>query len=257
MSEYTIQKTERYGWRRDLPDYRDKQFVTSMALAALPSSVDLRPSFTVAYDQGQLGSCTANAIGAMIEYTLGKQKFSVFMPSRLFIYYNERMLEGTIGQDSGAMLRTGMKVINKFGACSEVTSPYVISRFKRKPSQKAYTEGLKHIAIEYMRVDQTKLALQSCLAEGLPVVFGFAVYRSFESAEVARTGVVPMPNPGESMLGGHAVVLVGYDDRLERYLVRNSWGTAWGQQGYFWMPYEYVHNPNLAADFWTLHTMSG
>ena len=98
--------------------------------------------------------------------------------------------------------------------------------------------------------------MKGCLAAGYPFVFGFAVYESFESKEVAQSGVVPMPKPGERVLGGHAVMAVGYDDEQRNFIVRNSWGSGWGQDGYFLMPYHYLHDPNLASDFWTVRMLS-
>jgi C1A family cysteine protease len=256
----TIRKrpAQRYGWLPDIPDARDYMFSAPEAvLKKLPTKVDLRDGghMPPVYDQGQLGSCTANAIGAAFEYEQSKQGLRDFMPSRLFIYYNERDIEGTVDSDSGAMIRDGIKSVAKLGVCKETTWPYKTADFRQKPSDKAYTEAAKHQALVYRRVIANLHQLQGCLASGSPVVFGFSVYESFESEDVARTGEVPLPPRGETLIGGHAVVSVGYDDSTQRFLVRNSWGDAWGQQGYCTMPYGYLTDPSLARDFWAIYTV--
>jgi len=253
----------RFGWVRDLPDQRDHLYAAPpQYLSALPSQVDLRPQCPPIYDQGQIGSCTANAIGAAHEFNQMKQKLaapSPFAPSRLFIYYNERAIEHTTGSDSGAQIRDGMKSIAKQGVCREdPTWPYSAAPFPpnklltKKPSAAAYKEALKYQAIQYQRVPQVLSQMKGCLAAGYPFVFGFTVYESFESQQVASNGVVPMPPAGEQVLGGHAVLAVGYDDSQQRFIVRNSWGTGWGDKGYCYMPYLYLNDTQLASDFWTL-----
>ena len=255
MSNRTMQK---YGWLPDLPDYRDYKFSESFtAQAALPASVDLRPKMPPVYNQGNLGSCTGNAIAAALEYDLIKQNLPSFTPSRLFIYYNERLLEGTVRSDSGAMIRDGIKTVSKQGACKETIWPYDVVKFARKPTIAAYKDGLTHVGLSYYSVNQTELDIKTALASNFPVVFGFTVYSSFEGQEVASTGIVKMPAAGESVLGGHAVLIVGYDDKKRQFIVRNSWGPNWGASGYFYMPYDYVTNLNLADDFWVISKISG
>jgi C1A family cysteine protease len=248
-------KHKRYGWIPDLPDNRDLPYLAPHSiLRALPPSVDLRPAFAKipAYDQGQLGSCTANAIAGALQYDQNAQKEPKVMPSRLFIYYNERKIEGTVQSDSGAMIRDGIKSVSKQGAPHETLWPYTIAKFKAKPSPAAYRDGLKHPAILYQRLTQTLDQLKGCLAAGFPFVFGFTVYESFESAAVAKSGDVPLPSQGEQVLGGHAVLAVGYDDSKQRFIVMNSWGTGWGKKGFFTMPYAYMTDSNLADDLWTV-----
>jgi C1A family cysteine protease len=258
MTAPTPRKTKRYGWVPDLPDQRDHIFAAPpTVLAELPPSVDLREKCPKdIYDQGQLGSCTANAIGAAFEFELIKQGLTDFMPSRLFIYYNERAREGTIECDSGAMIRDGIKSVAKQGVCDEVSWPYEISKFTAEPPATCYAEALNNRATTYQRVARTLPQLKGCLANGFPIVFGFRVYQSFESAEVARTGEVPMPGPKEEALGGHAVLAVGYDDSRGRFLVRNSWGVGWGDAGYFTMPYAYLTERGLSSDFWAINIVS-
>jgi C1A family cysteine protease len=247
---------ERFGWVPDLPDARDFMFsAPESVLTTLPTKVDLRTKMPSIYDQGQLGSCTANAIGAAFEFDQLKEGYKDFMPSRLFIYYNERAMEGTVDTDSGAMIRDGMKSVAKVGVCTEDTWPYDIAQFTAKPPTKAYTEAKKHQALLYKRIIPNLHQLQGCLAAGYPFVFGFSVYESFMSAEVAKTGEVPLPPRNEQMIGGHAVVGVGYDDKIQRFIVRNSWGTKWGKRGHCTMPYGYLTDPQLASDFWAIYTV--
>ncbi len=243
-----------YGWVPDLPDHRDHIYSAPIARAeALPPSVDLRSGCPPVYDQGQLGSCTANAIAAALQFDQIKQRErDVFPPSRLFIYYNERAMENTVNEDSGAMIRDGIKTVSKEGAPHESLWPYNIAKFTTKPSDAAYKDGAKHRAVQYQRLTAVATQFKGCLASGYPFVFGFAVYESFESAAVSKNGTVPMPDPREQQLGGHAVLAVGYDDASERFLVRNSWGPKWGMAGYFTMPYAYLLDDNLADDFWTI-----
>jgi C1A family cysteine protease len=221
---------------------------------ALPRSVSLRPQMPPVYDQGQLGSCTANSIGAILEFNeLRQSEKGATTPSRLFIYYNERAMEGTVGQDSGAEIRDGIKSVAQLGAPPETDWPYVITRFARKPPAKAYKDALEHQAIRYARVPHTEVGIQNVLAAGFPISFGFTVYESFENS-VGSDGIVPMPSPSETVVGGHAVVAVGYKQiRRQLYFeCRNSWGPGWGDKGYFWLPTSYVSSGGLASDFWVI-----
>jgi C1A family cysteine protease len=248
----TKTKTHGYGWVPDVPDQRDYLLSSIMRIPAkLPAKIDLRPLCSQVEDQGQLGSCTANALAGALEFLERKDKVAFEDVSRLFIYYNERAIEHTIASDSGAMIRDGIKTLAKQGVCAEKKWPYVILKFKVKPSPVCYKDGLNHQITSYHRI-LTLDEMRSCLAEGFPFVFGFTVYESFESQAVASTGVVNMPGPHEKSLGGHAVLGVGYDDSKQRFFVRNSWGDKWGMKGYFTMPYKYVADRNLSDDFWTI-----
>jgi C1A family cysteine protease len=241
-----------YGWRRQIPDFRDKTHYHKTS-GKLPSKIDLRRSFAEPYDQGQLGSCTANAICALWQYRRKQEKKPAWMPSRLYLYFFERSLEHTAIYDSGAQIRDGMKVLNSQGVCPEKEWPYDISKFAVYPPVKCFTDVTKFESRKYATLDNTNgESLLTALAERNPFVFGFTVYESFESPEVAKTGIVPMPSKSEKALGGHAVVAVGFSLATQMFLVRNSWGVNWGLKGYFWMPFSYLTNPNLASDFWTL-----
>jgi C1A family cysteine protease len=243
-----------YGWVPDLPDQRDLMYsAPMMVMKKLPSKIDLTSKCPPVYNQGQIGSCTANALSAAFEFDRKKQKLQDFMPSRLFLYYNERVLQNTVNSDSGAFIRDGIKTLNVNGICPEKEWPYDVTKFAQKPPQKCYADALKCNIKSYQRLNNTNLSqLQSCLSEGFPFVFGFTVYESFESQQVAKTGMVPMPTPKEKVVGGHAVMAVGYDDTRQVAIVRNSWGKGWGVKGYFYMPYGYITSSHLCDDFWTI-----
>jgi len=243
-----------YGWQKDLPDQRDYAYAAPTP-GPLPAKVDLRPACPPVYDQGQLGSCTANAIAGAIQFDRLKQKLADFVPSRLFIYYNERVMEHSVASDSGAQIRDGIKSVGVQGDCPETEWPYNPAKFKTKPAAVYYTDALKYKAVSYQRVTQTSGQLKGCLASGWPFVFGFTVYESFESAAVAKSGHAPLPGSGESVVGGHALVGVGYDDAKQWFIVRNSWSADWGMKGYFTLPYAYVIGADLASDFWTIRVV--
>jgi C1A family cysteine protease len=241
-----------YGWVPDRPDFRDKLYA---AIAAppkkMPPKVDLRAGCSPVENQGNLGSCTANALAGNLEFLEKKVGRRATNLSRLFIYYNEREMEGTISEDAGAAIRDGVKSLVKQGVCAEKNWPYKIANFADKPPPACYRQATSREVTSYHRVIGLQ-QMRQCLAEGYPFVFGFSVYESFESDAVASTGTMNLPKPGEKQVGGHAICAVGYDDATKRLLIRNSWGTGWGIKGYFTMPYDYASNSNLADDFWTL-----
>jgi C1A family cysteine protease len=249
----------RFGWVRDLPDNRDRYWLAPpLASAQLPPTVDLRPQCPPVYDQGQLGSCTANAIAGAVQFDEIRSGIApTWTPSRLFIYYNERAAEGTVSWDSGAQLRDGIKVIGSLGVCPESDWPYDIAKFAEKPPAQAYDDAVHDRVGSYQRIAQSLVQLKTCVASRFTFIFGFTVFSSFESSEVASTGVVPLPQPSETIIGGHAVVCVGYSDARQAFIIRNSWGTAWGESGYGFMPYAYLLDAGLAADFWTIQAAPG
>ena len=252
------------GWRPDLPDARDHLYASSPHLfvdvtkAALPSRIDLSasPRMPPIADQGQLGSCTAFATCAAFDFLEASSGNAFLDPSHLFQYWNTRELEGTTGTDSGASIRDAIKVTGQFGMCAESLWPYVIKKFRTKPPAKCYARARTCEVAEYLRVDSTNIVeLKTCLAGGYPIVFGATLYESFENPGPNSRGIIRMPKKGEQVLGGHAQVIVGYDDAKKAFKVRNSWGTGWGVDGYEWMPYAYLTNLNLADDFWTLRKL--
>lgn len=246
-------KGKRYGYKKDKVDPRDLHHTFAIkAHHQAIKLVDLRSHCPPVYNQGDLGSCTANAIAALYEFDEMKEKeMKIFTPSRLFIYYNERVMEGTVNEDDGAEIRDGMKSINALGVCPEVNWPYDVAAFAKKPSAKLYALAKKHKCVQYKRLTQNIEQLKQCLIEGFPFVFGIMVYSEFEGDEVAKSGIVPMPVAGTQPLGGHAVMCVGYDETKSVFIVRNSWGVEWGDHGYFYLPYAYVLSPELSSDFWT------
>lgn len=272
MAIPTPRRVARYGWVPDLPDARDHLYMAPhLAVASAPQHIDLRNGLLPGvYDQGQIGSCTANAIAAAFQFDLAKENLPTFTPSRLFIYYNERAMEGSTAYDSGAQIRDGIKSITNLGVCPEEEWPYDATPAKseggpfpkgardgEKPPENCYQDALKNRATSYSRLNhEERDQLRGCLASGYPFAFGFAAYESLESPEVRQTGAIPMPSPSEGRIGGHAVLAVGYDDKQERFLIRNSWGPGWGQKGYGTIPYSYVEEPLLASDFWTVRVVT-
>jgi C1A family cysteine protease len=255
-----------YGWRKQPDDPRDYHFrAPAPVIASLPPVVDFRPGCPPVYDQGRIGSCTANAIAAAIQFCQIKEGIPNFTPSRLFIYWNERNIEGTVSRDAGAVIRDGIKVVNTVGACAEKNWSYddtpadpmtgvwaPNAKPRTKPNCLAYRYAKDADAVAYLAVEQTIDQMRACLAQGFPFVFGFQVFPAFESQAVAASGVVPIPSAGEQPIGGHAVLAVGYDDARRVFFVRNSWGASWGKSGYFEMPYDYLANRALASDLWTI-----
>jgi C1A family cysteine protease len=223
--------------------------VTDFSLSTpLPGSVDLRSKLKIIYDQGNLGSCTANALCCSFVYDDSK-----YTPSRLFLYYNERMLDKDVSHDVGSTLTQGINALEKYGVCQESTWPYIINKFAIKPPVNAYTEGVQHQVLSAKRVQQTMSSMKGCLNSGFPFVLGIEIYSSFESQVVTNTGYVPMPNTEkEQLLGGHAVICVGYNDAKGVWIMQNSWGILWGDKGYFYLPYNYLLSSTLAGDMWQI-----
>ena len=214
-------------------------------VAGPAATVDLRSRFPPVYDQGALGSCTANALCAAFAFNAPG-----FTGSRLFLYYNERMLERTITYDSGAYLHDGITAMKTYGLCSESLCPYIISKYAVKPTAAMYTAALADRILTAQNIQPNLATMKQALSQGYPFVFGFTVYSSFESASASATGIIPMPGPRESILGGHAVVAVGYDNTHQWFIFRNSWGSGWGDHGYGYIPYAYLSNSSLTSDLW-------
>lgn len=211
----------------------------------LPDAVDLRDKMPPVYDQGQLGSCTANALCALFQYDDPS-----FMGSRLFLYYNERLIENDVNEDGGAQLSDGIKSLSTFGLCSENSWPYNTDNFEIKPTKECYDEALTHKALIVENLHQDINTMKNALSQGHPFVVGIEIYDDFESDEVAKTGIVSMPSPNSNIIGGHAVVCCGYNKYY--WLMRNSWNTTWGDYGYFYLPIEYLIDPSLASDLWII-----
>lgn len=239
----------RYGWRPDVPDHRDLRFAVRRR-AALPPVVSLRSKLLAALaiqDQGELGSCTAHAAAAAMAFLHRGLDLS-----RLKLYYDERVLDGTVNEDAGAYIRDSVKVLNQTGAAAESYWPYVPAKFAKKPPARAARSALRHKISKYMRVAPSDY--RACLAAGFPFIIGFSVYESFEGDATANTGRVFVPKKSEALLGGHAVCVIGYAPRWGEvhYEVRNSWSAGWGDAGHFWIPARYLEDLNLADDAWTV-----
>ena len=244
----------KYGLKKSPPQPTDRDLVFSVGVK-LPPTVDLRLKCPAIYDQGDLGSCTANAGCCAVEFDMRAQKQPLLTTSRLFLYYNERVREGDVPEDAGASLSTCIQSIGSDGVCSEALYPYLIAHFTEKPSPAAYAQAKLHKGLKSFVLHQNLYELQHCLAiVGRPFIFGIEVYESFESDAVAKTGIVPMPHRNhEKLLGGHAICCVGYKPG---YLIcRNSWGVGWGDHGYLYLPNAYALDPQLSSDFWCLQTI--
>jgi len=246
------------GWKPELPDHRDYLYkhLNEFKVDRLPDWVDLRPHCPSVYDQGQASSCTANAIAGLLEFDRIKQGINDFKPSRLFIYYNERLIEGDVSGDNGAYIRDGIKAIATYGYPDESIWPYDLNNLDVKPIQKAYNSAKKFRALNYYLLDNSDLnSLKSCLAAGFPFVIGITVCPSFDTNDY-NGGMVPLPGSSEVPEGGHAVAIVGYRNSTQTFILRNSWGTGVGENGYYHIPYAYLTNSNLASDCWTIRTTS-
>lgn len=263
------------GWMRDLPDHRDFQVGSPVIREireksqklrkvdkAPPAAVDLRQWCSPIEDQGNLGSCTANAGVALLEYFQRRAFGRHLDASRLFLYKVTRNLLGWTG-DQGAYLRTTMKAMVLFGIPPESYWPYQIENFDEEPKAFCYAFAQAYQTTKYYRLDppgqatdKTLKLVKTSIAAGLPPMFGFTVFSSMPQVGDGK-GEIPFPGPGDVVEGGHAVVAVGYDDKKKiakdtgALLIRNSWGPEWGVQGYGWLPYSYVE-AGLAVDFWSL-----
>lgn len=247
------------GWNPDRGDVRDHHYsiVAPPPPVALPPLIDLRPQCPPVQDQGALGSCVWHALGGAVSFLELKDGVTLDPISRLFGYFNTRALEGTIDVDAGCSIRDAIKTLCAIGACSESLWPYDITKFSERPPVLDYMAARLHRLYAYARID-TLTDMKTCLAHGFPFVLGITVYNSFESDTVGQTGIVPMPDVDhENALGGHAILAVGYSDANERLIIRNSWGTGWGQMGYCELPYAYATNTDLADDMWAVRRMRG
>lgn len=273
------------GWVPDIPDIRDYtpeheqvnsllartgigSFLLGVAQPALQPSVDLRAWFSPIDNQGNLGSCTAHAADGLVEY-FERRAFGTYLDlSRRFVYKVTREMLGWTG-DTGATIRATMGSLALFGAPPEKYWPYTISQFEVEPPAFLYALASNFKAVTYYRLDPPGTALPTLLerikqyvSSGLPPMFGFTVYNSI--AQAGQTGKIPFPAPADKVVGGHAIVIAGFDDTMTitnaapgsatttgAFLIRNSWGTSWGMAGYGWLPYDYVLK-GLTGDWWSL-----
>jgi C1A family cysteine protease/uncharacterized tellurite resistance protein B-like protein len=246
------------GYRKGVIDPSVKKYgAKRFGAAQLPPRVDLRPKFTEIEVQGGTNSCTANAVAGAYEYILKRHlEENAFDVSRLFVYYNARALEGEDVEieDNGSVISLAVKSLQESGICSEETWPFEEEQVNTKPSDEAYEEAGKFLIEEYSLVPTDLFAWKHCLAEGYPIIFGLLLYDSFDKQR--KKGLVPEPTPHEverEEHAGHAMVCVGYSDKDQVFIVRNSWGTEWGDSGYCYIPYRYIMNPKYNdGDSWTI-----
>ena len=250
-----------YGFNRQHSDHRDDVYASpflSLAPAAMPAKYDLLDLMPAVYDQGDKGECVIHSGSAMVEAVWKKEGLPLFMPSRNFWYNNCRNADSTpLSNDSGTTNRTAWSVLKRFGVCEEELWPYDDYHFDTEPTAECYTAAIKHEAVRYGQVQQNPLAMKAALLANQPIQIGFSVYTYFESTQMAKDGVLSYPKFYESMLGGHSVLVCGYDDTIPTndgngaFLVRNSWSANWANAGNFWMSYKYALS-QLSSDFWTL-----
>lgn len=240
----------RYNWIPDLPDFRDQRFMIPGALTVPMVKSLICPPIQ---DQKDEGSCVYNALTSGMEAVeIDQNIIPPIMFSRQFGYFDYRKQNGEIEQDNGASIREAIKLVAKDGVCLESTWPYTSANFAKEPPPKCWKEAQAHKILQYLSL-KTVSAMLACMASGFGFVGGISVYESFESDQVAKTGIIPIPEKGEKLLGGHALYFGGgFDQHRAMFKGQNSWGPNWGLQGNFWIPFAYLANPGLASDFWTI-----
>lgn len=234
--------------KADLHDWRDRYY--NFARVESPRDrVDLRPWASPVEDQLHLGSCVGQAVVGAYELLLNKTDRNKFTDlSRLFVYYNARLLDNSVNEDVGAYVRDGIKAINKYGVCSESTWPYLVEKFAQSPSIQSYEDAQLRLIKKYYRIDSIKNIIDALNAD-CPVVTSMNVYDSFDDLEYSNSHILSMPRAGENLIGGHAVTFVGYDLSKKLFLARNSFGEDWGEDGYFWVTFDYAEKDFM--DSWT------
>jgi C1A family cysteine protease len=241
---------KRFGYKPDLGDPRDQSYTVGKAIT-LPDKVDLRLSMPPVWNQGHLGSCVAHAVPALLCHLVPG-----LMPSRLWVYYKTRSLECSVKDDSGCELRDAIKVLSKLGCPPESVWPYAPDKFAIAPPKSVNDKAKGELIAGYYRLNDLHDMLD-CLARGFPFATGITVFESIQSAEVARTGTLPLPTNSDSPIGGHAIAVVGYDMATKRFLVRNSWGAAWGDGGHLTVPFDYLASNDLCSDSWMVTKQQG
>lgn len=265
----------KFGWKPSLPTRAKKYSCTfeSMTSKPLPEKVDLSPLCSPIEDQGSHGSCVGHGTCGMLEYLelwelraklpVGAKAPEVFDStfdpiSRLFVYNNARLYDGNpLSQDNGTQISSAIHVIKNQGLCRESQFAYTDENVLFSPPDEAYLEGLHHKAVWDYKLDNRNLnELKQCLAWGYPIIFGMTCYDSMMTQQVAETGDIPYPSNGDSPVGGHCMLIVGYDNATQTFDLRQSWGLGWGNQGYGKIGFDYLTDTDLASDFWTLRKNS-
>lgn len=241
---------KRLGWRPDTPDFRDFIYAAPLGQTLVPT-VDLRPFAPPIVDQSVSNSCVGNSSASMVRFVRRKLGLPDFQPSRLFIYYFARRLQGWQDADEGATIRDAMKVLEADGVCDEADWPFDIDKVNDRPDQMDLHRALENRQLKYVRMRRGDdlYHLKHSLQLGIPFMLGISVYSSF--FDTGDDGLVRMPRSTETLEGGHAMYVVGYDNNAGRFIVANSWGD-WGDKGYCYLPYAYLLNDDLSDDFWAL-----
>jgi C1A family cysteine protease len=243
-----------YNYKWDKKDDRDLQFEPVNTTTELPSEFSLKDQMPPVLNQKNLGSCVSNATANALQFCLKKECEIVFAPSRLYMYYYTRLIEGHPDKDTGTSIRDMMKELHTYGDCQEDLWPYDISKFTQRPPNKCTKQALTHInKFKYQSVKQNLDTIKRALVSGFPVIIGVAVFESFQSRESMKTGDIQMPKRGEELLGYHCVLLTNFDDSTQRFGFQNSWSENVGNKGYFTIPYEYICDKELAGDFWIIN----
>lgn len=250
----------RVATAKDKVDQRDR-IIQFASTPTIPIKVDLRALVPNIYNQQSLGSCTAHAVATLFDtiqdrqYTKADAK--AFTPSRLFIYYNTRKIEGTTERDVGSSIRNAIKSVAKEGICDEELWGYEVLKFKDLPPPIAYENGKKNTAVEYLRLTPTREQLEQCLSRGNPFSFGLMIYKYwYDDPAIRRSGIIRSPTSSDTKIGGHAMVCVGYDRQKQVFIVVNSWGPSWGDKGICYIPYSYMLGANQSWDFWIIRSTS-
>jgi C1A family cysteine protease len=239
------------GWRRQALDHRDRAHRYEIPVGAvIEGDFDLRPDWPVIYDQGQTNSCVAHAVASVMEYLRRAQGRQAFTPSRLFIYYCARAYENETALDNGTEIRDAIKAVVKIGAPPESDWPFFPHLVTKRPTKVAYANAAKDLVIRYAPVPQEIEHIRSCLRHKIPVVFGSSTFANWATRSVDQTGVVPMPGPNDEPDGGHAMVIVGHQVEQRRFIIANSWSRQWGDQGFGYMPEDYILDTDLTSDLW-------
>lgn len=246
-----------YGWKKDRTDKGDQFFRPMAGIGTLPAVIDLRPWCPPAMDQGQLGSCTAHGITGVLRFNRIRQGLGDLPLSRLQLYYDERLREGTVDEDAGAEIRDGVDCVNANGVAPEEVWPYDISKFTLRPPPECYDHKGETVAVERRRVAVDPFHIRAALALRRPIVLGIDVFKGFESDEAAETGVIPMPKAFETPIGGHCTFLWGYGGNGPTLFDgRNSWGPDWGDDGNYHIHEEYIASPKFASDLWLINSVT-
>jgi C1A family cysteine protease len=260
-----VRLRQRFGWVPDIPDFRDHtvdEFLDT--LEPVPpglASFSLRDKEPVPpWEQGDLSSCSSHATAFCVQYQRQEQGLLNVVPSRLFIYYGTREIEGTTEWNVGTSLRDNIKTIVLQGTPPEEMWPYIPAAYSERPPDRAYAAAEKLQALKYASVGHDLDVIKRLIYNNLPVALGFTVYQSFYWPECQQEGRMPVPNPDEEVVSAHAVVWMGWDDNmpapnttdLGTLETRNSWGPFWGDAGHLWMPYEFARNSHMSSDYWVV-----